>query len=360
MQMSRREMLKAMAAGVLLPELLAGTRNVWGQTTTGRRALALTIGMNGVDPTAYGGWPGTLNGCHADADAYDKIARDRGFQTLKLRSSQAKVGQVAGHILWAAKELQAGDIFFVAYSGHGGQVFDRNGDESEDNRDETWCLFDRQLIDDELALFWRYFQHDVRILVASDSCHSGTVARAREAARVAAIDADNQGSKLATHARSMWGNSAPSVLDRVKNQASLISGAKASALQGVREAGAQRSNLALFRELPEAFIQPAYEARQAIYDQVGSQIRTGDKASQNTIKASGLLLAACKDDQLSMEMGARGVFSSVFEQVVGGATSYAQLIQLAKDKMPATQEPQLFPFGVLDQVFAREQKPLSV
>ena len=49
----------------------------------------------------------------------------------------------------AAKSLKAGDLFFMTYSGHGGQVRDSNGDEP-DRKDETWCLYDGQLIDDEL------------------------------------------------------------------------------------------------------------------------------------------------------------------------------------------------------------------
>ena len=49
----------------------------------------------------------------------------------------------------AAKALSAGDLFFLTYSGHGGQVPDVTGDEA-DKQDETWCLFDGQLIDDEL------------------------------------------------------------------------------------------------------------------------------------------------------------------------------------------------------------------
>ena len=76
----------------------------------------------------------------------------------------------------AARKLKAGDLFFLSYSGHGGQVPDVSGDEP-DKQDETWCLHDGQLIDDELYLELSRFQKGVRILVLSDSCHSGTVTR---------------------------------------------------------------------------------------------------------------------------------------------------------------------------------------
>ena len=50
--------------------------------------------------------------------------------------------------------------------------------EEADKLDETWCLYDGQLIDDELYFELSKFAAGVRILVLSDSCHSGTVVRA--------------------------------------------------------------------------------------------------------------------------------------------------------------------------------------
>lgn len=68
-------------------------------------------------------------------------------------------------------------LYVLCHSGHGGQVMDVTGDE-EDQLDETWCLYDGQLIDDELYLELSKFAEGVRILVLSDSCHSGTMTRA--------------------------------------------------------------------------------------------------------------------------------------------------------------------------------------
>jgi hypothetical protein len=78
----------------------------------------------------------------------------------------------------AAKTLSKGDFFFLTFSGHGGQVRDADGDEP-DRKDETWCLYDGQLVDDELYVELGRFAAGVRVLVLSDSCHSGTVTRAR-------------------------------------------------------------------------------------------------------------------------------------------------------------------------------------
>ena len=83
----------------------------------------------------------------------------------------------------AAKAMKAGDIFFLTYSGHGGQVPDFNGDEALDDpndfQDETLCLYDGQIVDDELYALWAAFPADSRVLVLSDCCHSGSNIKAR-------------------------------------------------------------------------------------------------------------------------------------------------------------------------------------
>ncbi len=66
-----------------------------------------------------------------------------------------------------------GDIYFLTYSGHGGQVPDTNGEGESDSSDETWLAYDRQIVDDELYELWAKFKPGVRIVVLSDSCHSG-------------------------------------------------------------------------------------------------------------------------------------------------------------------------------------------
>lgn len=139
-----------------------------------RQALSLHIGLNEVDPGHYAGWRGELAACEYDAEDMETIARSCGFTATRLTTPAATRTAVVDAIQDAAGQLKAGDIFLVSYSGHGGQVPDFNADE-EDALDETWCLYDGQLIDDELYALWADFQEGVRILVVSDSCHSGSV-----------------------------------------------------------------------------------------------------------------------------------------------------------------------------------------
>ena len=142
---------------------------------TGR---SLHVGLNVVDPAAYEGWDGQLTSCEYDAEDMTDIAKAVGYKTTTLLTKHATRKAVTDAISKAAKASKPGDIFLMSYAGHGGQVSDFNGDE-EDNIDETLCLYDGQVIDDELYVLWSQFPADVRILLVYDCCHSGTTARSR-------------------------------------------------------------------------------------------------------------------------------------------------------------------------------------
>jgi hypothetical protein len=140
------------------------------------QALSLHLGLNAVGASAYGGWTGPLAACEFDANDMAAIAKSRGIEPTVLLTKKATRSAVLAGIRSAAKTLGAGDLYFLSYSGHGGQVPDVTGEEA-DKKDETWCLYDGQLIDDELYAELAAFKRGVRVLVLSDSCHSGTVTR---------------------------------------------------------------------------------------------------------------------------------------------------------------------------------------
>lgn len=141
------------------------------------KGYSLHIGLNYVDPNHYGGWDGKLNACEYDAYDMQDICLSLGYKTNTLIRKQATRKQVIESITKHSKVLTKDDILYVSYSGHGAQIPDYNNDE-EDALDETWCLFDGQLIDDELKKLWALFKKGVRIFITSDSCHSGSVIKA--------------------------------------------------------------------------------------------------------------------------------------------------------------------------------------
>jgi len=142
------------------------------------KALSLHLGLNSVSGAAYEGWEGPLAACEFDANDMAALARGKGMKATVLLTKKATRAALLSNMRSAAKALKADDLFFLTYSGHGGQVPDTNRDEP-DRKDETWCLFDGQLIDDELYFELSRFAAGVRVLVLSDSCHSGSVTRDR-------------------------------------------------------------------------------------------------------------------------------------------------------------------------------------
>ncbi len=138
---------------------------------------SLHIGLNKVDNEQ----PGyrrmhPLRGAENDAKDMAKIAAKCGFTTKVLLSGQATKDVVISAIQEVAGKMTGDDIFLLTYAGHGNSINDTDGDE-DDGKDETLCLYDSQLIDDELAELWTLFPEGSRILMVADSCHSGSVLR---------------------------------------------------------------------------------------------------------------------------------------------------------------------------------------
>jgi hypothetical protein len=144
-----------------------------------KQGQAVCIGVNNINPEHYG-TNGELYICEKDADDMHNLLMLNGFTSLKLTTKEATRDNVKNAILDASKELKCGDIMVIYYSGHGGKVPNVPSpyDIEYDNVDETWCLWDAQLLDDELRNLWASFDKGVRIVLLSDSCHSGSIAKA--------------------------------------------------------------------------------------------------------------------------------------------------------------------------------------
>jgi hypothetical protein len=276
------------------------------------KGIALAIGLNAVDPRHYDGWSGVLNACEADARDMAKIARSKKFAVKTLLTKAATRAKVFGEIAKAAKTLKAGDIFMMSYSGHGGQLPDLNNDEP-DAQDETWCLYDGELVDDELYTSLGKFAADVRILAFSDSCRSGTVVKM----------AYYQGTTAAR--------------DSVVNR------------QGV-----------IYRFMPPDVALRTYQDNQGFYDKILKNVRMKD--TMETLKASVLLLSGCQDNQLSADGDFNGLFTSQLLQVwKNGAFkgTYKKFHEEIMHRMPPDQTPHYFRAGKIDKKF-ESQTPFTI
>jgi metacaspase-1 len=146
--------------------------------------ISIHIGLDTLSNHYSEGVFDSLNSGIKDARDFYFLAKKQNF-TPTLWVNDPKVKEVKLAITKAAEILNLnneGGMLLITFSGHGNQVPDKipqipdyKPDEENGKPDQTWCLFDRQLIDDELAQLWTLFNANVRILVISDSCHSGTV-----------------------------------------------------------------------------------------------------------------------------------------------------------------------------------------
>lgn len=276
--------------------------------------MSIHIGLNSVESHHYQGWSGVLKACEADAKDMEKLAKSKGFHSTLLLTKEATTSNVLSAINDAAKSLASGDILFLTYSGHGGQMKDTNGDE-EDVKDETWVLYDRQLIDDELYALWAGFQPGVRILVLSDSCHSGSVIkRIQELRAIAETD----------------------IADKYE-------------LEGIPGT----------RALPPEVADRTYAAFERQYEDIQASNPDGEKVS---ISASILLLSGCQDDQLSADGNKNGLFTATLLKVWNNGKfkgSYRKFYQEITQQMPIWQVPNRDRVGPKNYVF-ESQNPFTI
>ena len=273
---------------------------------------SLHIGLNYVDPNAYGGWDGALSGCINDANSMEGLASSLGYTTTKLTDAHATSHRVLQELSNAARTLVSGDIFLVTYSGHGGQVFDANSDES-DAMDETWVLWDREVVDDELSALWAQFASGVRIFMLSDSCHSGTVAKLTMAEQ----------------------------------------------LDNARARNARCTEEMKSKNLPREIEQMVATRDRPMYDTV--QYIAGCRSREN-IRASLILISGCQDNQLSYDGAVNGQFTGTLLQVWasgGFQGSYPSFHKAILNKMPPYQSPNYYTVGVTNPDF-EQQKPFTI
>lgn len=267
------------------------------------KAIGIHIGLNFVDPHRYENWDGRLNAAEYDAKDMAKLTSALKFTNVSLLSPAATRGAVIKSIQSAAATLKAGDLLVITYSGHGGQVPDGNNDEADDHLDETWCLYDGELIDDELNALWATFAEGVRILVISDSCHSGTV---------------------------------------IKFLTEKIGKAKPYAS----------------KNLPTPQAEKTYAANKAFYDKIQDQTKVSGKA---VIKASVKLISGCQDSELSYDGDLNGVFTGALRDVWAYGNfsgNYDLFTDRIKQKL-TKQTPGILNIGQSSNTF-NNQKPFTL
>lgn len=130
--------------------------------------------------TNYEGTTSALAGCLQDANDWAAELERRGYEVVTLLGREASKAGILGTLERAVAATKYRDQLVVTYSGHGTWVPDRDGDEA-DGRDEAICPDDYpragMVTDDDLYGVFSAAEHGERIVMVSDSCHSGTLNR---------------------------------------------------------------------------------------------------------------------------------------------------------------------------------------
>ncbi len=271
------------------------------------KGVSIHIGLNNVDPGHYGGWDGQLAACEFDARDMVAIAKARGFTPHLFLTRSATAGAISDALKRAATDLRSGDMLLLTYSGHGGQVPDTNHDEA-DRQDETWVLYDRELIDDELFALWGRFKPGVRIFALSDSCHSGTVTREMPRFRRA-----NAGEKLPKRQRFM----PPDVALRT------------------------------------------YRRHKKLYDSIQAEVQGSEKA---VVGGTVILISGCQDNQTSSDGDRNGLFTEKLRKVWAGGKfkgGYRNFRDKISALMPRSQTPNYYVVGAASAQF-EQQTPFTL
>jgi len=327
---SRSVMARTSAKGKRPTAAKATARTVRPKPRT-FRGLSLHIGLNAVDPRHYAGWSGDLMACEFDARDMAALARAQKLTPTVLLTKRATRSNVLKAVRAAARTLESGDLLFLSYSGHGGQIPDVSGDEP-DKKDETWCLYDGELIDDEVFIELAAFKKGVRIIVLSDSCHSGSVIRARVPETVAGSGR----SKMMP----------PSVAMRTYTQNQRFYDDLQHEVAALAQRGSRAAN-------PDAALAQLHAT--------GSTRLTGIAGK---VAASVILISGCQDNQTSLDGDHNGAFTEELLRVWDDGRfnpehgTYVNFHGTIKAGMPSTQTPNFFTLGPV-AAFAK-QRPFSI
>jgi metacaspase-1 len=267
------------------------------------KGISLHIGLNCVDPKHYSGWEGKLNAAEYDANDMSLIASSSGFESNKLLRAAATRSAVISFVKDVAKNLNENDILLISYSGHGGQLPDLNSDE-DDGLDETWCLYDGELVDDELYELWAEFKKNVRILVFSDSCHSGSM---------------------------------------IKYAQNLVM---------------VKSDM-IPKFMPDQIVSNTYFSNKNFYDGI---LKGAKVIKSHDIAASVKLISGCQDNQTSYDGPFNGQFTGALKKVWNGGKfsgNYAAFKDKITSLLPPVQSPNYMNIGQTNLVFDN-QKPFTI
>lgn len=140
----------------------------------------LSIAVNDYPRTDRG-----LSGAINDSQVWTKWFAAWGWDIETLWNEEATGDKVLAAIERLMQQAQPGDRVAIHFSGHGSQIADQSGEES-DFLDECYCPWDVEengpIRDDQLYRLFQQRPEGVRLYLIADCCHSGSLHRGPKAA----------------------------------------------------------------------------------------------------------------------------------------------------------------------------------
>ncbi|KAK0462348.1 caspase domain-containing protein [Desarmillaria tabescens] len=139
------------------------------------RKRALCIGINYYDKE------NRLKGYIKDATNIRGLLMQNGYKADDVKmltddtDNKPTKKNILEALLWLVKDAQSKDSLFLHYSGHGGQIADKNGDEIDGSDEDIECSDSYIIIDDEIHEILKSLPSGCRLTALFDTCHSGTV-----------------------------------------------------------------------------------------------------------------------------------------------------------------------------------------
>ena len=276
----------------------------------------------GVNDTKAAGVSAPLQGCDQDAKDMFALARNRGFIGVNdgepdepILGDKATHDAVLAKMRIAADELEAGDIFLFTFSGHG-TLRGQEDPKETDLQDETLVMQDNFLVDNVLRrLIWPKFKAGVRVVMVSDSCHSGGAAMSLMM-RDSEGESSNGGSSVAT-----------------TRNGSDSSPAAASQTSGVRSRAQRDFRI---RTISKSQKDTHFERMKEFYDQLRSTLPKDPPA----VNAEILLLAACRETETTKDGFPNGLFTRELLKVFNSNVpkTYKQLMAEIRANLQAANE----------------------
>lgn len=137
---------------------------------------SLIIGINDYQTQVFG----NLFGCENDADDWDLLLTALGFKNIDkvIKGSEATHSLIQNQLIHLMNQLKSDDdVAVIVYSGHGGRLKDRNGDETNGGKDVYIATWDNNiLLDDEIyKIINERVNQNSKVIFIADSCYSGSI-----------------------------------------------------------------------------------------------------------------------------------------------------------------------------------------